>query len=139
MSRRSGNPWAYELVSGAIGSDLHGRCRLRRYRARRPKDRARDAGGALGMCGAMPRGRERGRESEARARGGQRAVHACGIGLPCGRGRCARTRAGEGREVHTSDSISASLPRRETTKRKKVVGPRVRGQGYGPHPADRCT
>ena len=74
MSRRSGTPWTHELISGAIGSDLQGRCRLRRYQARKPKDRARDAGGALGMCGpcgTWAREERRGRgEGQTRAEDG---------------------------------------------------------------------
>ena len=52
MSRRSRTPWTHELVDGATGSYLRGSCHMRRQRARGPNERARNAGGVLGKCGA---------------------------------------------------------------------------------------
>ena len=46
------------------------------------------------------------------------------VGLAGGWGRCALARAGEGRVARTSDSISASLPRRENTKMSHTTGGR---------------
>ena len=137
MSRRSRTPWTHELVDGATGSYLRGSCHMRRQRARGPNERARNAGGVLGMCGATRRGRERGGEGAAGVKCGRRVGDACGVGLACGWGRCARARAGVGRDARTSASISTPLPRREITRRKKVVDPRVRGQSYSSDPADR--
>ena len=82
MSRRSRTPWTHELVGGASGSYPRGSCQMRRQRVRGPNERARDAGGVLGMCGAARRGHGRGGEGAAGVKCGRRV----------GGGRC--TRAG---------------------------------------------
>ena len=96
MSKRSRTPWTHELVGGASGSYPRGSCQMRRQRARGPNERARDAGGVLGMCGAARRGHGRGGEGAAGVKRGRRAAHARGIGLACGLGRYAHARAGVG-------------------------------------------
>jgi len=117
MSRRSRTPWTHALVGGASGSYPRGSCQMRRQRARGPNERARDAGGVLGMCGAARRGHGRGGEGAAGVKCGRRAARACEIGPACGRGRCARARAGVGRAARTS---SRSRPPRPVDRREPV-------------------
>ena len=71
----------------------------------------------------------RGGEGKGSVRCGRRAAHACGIGQACGRGRCARARAGAGWGARTSNSMS-TLPRRPLsrtvrTKRAPEFGARA--------------
>ena len=141
MSRRSRTPWTHELVGGASGSYPRGSCQMRRQRARGPNERARDAGGVLGMCGAARRGHGRGGEGAAGVKCGRRAGHACGVGPACGQGRYARARAGVGGARAPPDSILPTLPvaHQVISELEEEVGPKVRGQGSGPDPADRCT
>ena len=139
MSSRSRTPWTHELVDGSICSSLCGSSRSNRQGARRPNGRARNAGGALGKCGAAWRGQGRGGEGAARVKGGRRAACARGLGPSCGRDRCARARAGVGGARAPPNSISASSPRRAVEDREEEVGPRVRGQSEGSDPAARCT
>ena len=139
VSGRSPTPWTHELVDGSICSYLRGSCRSSRHRARGPNERARNAGGGLGVCGAARRGQGRGGEGAAKVKSGRGAAHACGFGRACGRGRCTRARAGVGGARAPSASISATLPRRAVEEREEEVGPRVRGQSGGSDPADRCT
>ena len=54
-------------------------------------------------------------EGEASVRGGWRAARACLIDPTSTWGRIARARAREGRVARTSNSIAATLPRRENT------------------------
>ena len=54
-------------------------------------------------------------EGEAGVRGGRRATRACITDQAGKWGRIARARAGEGRVARTSNSISATLTRREST------------------------
>ena len=68
-----------------------------------------------------------------------KAAHARGIGPACGQGRCARARVGVGGARAPPKSILASLPRRAVEELEDVVGPRVWGGGFGPHPEDHCT
>ena len=108
MSRRSRTPWTHALVGGASGSYPRGSCQMRRQRARGPNERACDAGGVLGMCGAARRGHGRGGEGAAGVKCGLRAGHACGVGPACGQGRCARARAGAGR-AHAPPQLDLGL------------------------------
>ena len=72
--------------------------------------RARNAGGAVGMCGAASVGMGGAERARRRAREGRRPAHACRSGQAGGWGRCARARAGAGRGARTSDSISTTSP-----------------------------
>ena len=110
ISGRSRTPWTHELVDGSTRSYLRGSLRMRRQRARGPNERACNAGGVLGKCGAERRGQGRGREGAARAKGGRKAAHACGVAPICARGRCARARAGVGGARAPPDSILPTLP-----------------------------
>ena len=106
VSGRSPTPWTHELVDGSTRSYLRGSLRMRRQRARGHNERARNAGGVLGVCGATRRGQGRGGEGTGRVKCGRRAAHACALGPACGRGRCARGGAGAGRGARTSASLS---------------------------------
>ena len=76
--------------------------RLQRARAQR--------GRHGGHVQSRERGRGRGERARRRAREGRRPAHACRASPEGGWGRCARERAGAGRDARTSDSISACLP-----------------------------
>ena len=78
MSGRSRTPWAHELFDGSSGSFCRGSFRARRQRARRPIDRAREAGGALGMCAGLQDVSEGGmaRAMRGRRAGGGSGTHA---------------------------------------------------------------
>ena len=98
MSGHSGNPWTHELFDGSTRSYTRGSVWMHPQRARKPKDRACEAGGALGMCAAqcgMGEGRAE-RARRGRELGGVRRARAGSVWLAGGIAALARGRVRDG-------------------------------------------